>query len=193
MEGRAKSQWVIDPKVYIQPTYKTEYIANVAEKAPAIVYGKSAPRDKYFSQFKFHNVDQPFPTTESFQTTHKEKFRDDLTAGKLGYDKRQPFKVKEVQVDVGIGKLQETAPFSHDMNREPDMRLANVRGLRHDGIRPAGRSRAAMTTIPGYNIIPGVGGETVPRFVFDNYEDKVRALCIAIHSTCIVIGIATRI
>jgi hypothetical protein len=164
---------VIDPKVYIKPTYKSEYISNVADKAPAFTYSRTRPPDKSKSQINLHDMSNPFPSTEVFRTIHKDRFVQDRTAGMPGYEKRQPFSVKEVQVDVGIGKLHETVPVSHQVHREPDMRLANVRGLRDDGIRPAGRSRAAMTTIPGYNIIPGVGGDSVPRFVFDAFEEKV--------------------
>ena len=97
----------------------------------------------------------------------------DGTAGRPGYQKAEAFKVKEVQVQIGSGnKMQETAPYSHALHPELNLGAANVRNLRSDGLTTAGDKN---TRIPPWNPIPGVGGDTVQRCVFEAYQDSVRS------------------
>ena len=113
----------------------------------------------------------PFPPAEQFTSTYSRKMLPDRTAGQPGYEKRGAFKIKEVQIQLGADKkLHVTVPSSHVMHSEPDMRAANVRNLRDDGIRGAGLPR---TRLPYYNIVPGVGGDdpNQGRCVFDAYQD----------------------
>lgn len=114
----------------------------------------------------------PFPPRDQFATTYARNMLLDKTAGQVGYEKRAAFKVKEVKVQLGADKkLHVTEPSSHSMHPEPDMRAANVRNLRQDGIRSAG---LPGTRLPYYNILPGVGGEdpNQGRCVFDAYQDR---------------------
>jgi len=97
----------------------------------------------------------------------------DGTAGRPGYQKAEAFKVKEVQVQIGSGnKMQETAPYSHALHPELNLGAANVRNLRSDGLTTAGDKN---TRLPPWNPIPGVGGDTVQRCVFEAYQDSVRS------------------
>ena len=113
----------------------------------------------------------PFPPRDQFATTYARNMLLDKTAGQAGYEKRTAFKVKDVQISLGDNKLHVTAPSSHVMHPEPDMRAANVRNLRQDGIRGAGLTG---TRLPYYNIVPGVGGDNPSqgRCVFDAYQDN---------------------
>jgi len=76
-------------------------------------------------------------------------------------------------VQIGSGnKMQETAPYSHALHPELNLGAANVRNLRSDGLTTAGDKN---TRIPPWNPIPGVGGDTVQRCVFEAYQDSVRS------------------
>lgn len=77
--------------------------------------------------------------------------------------------VKNVQIQLGDKQFHVTAASSHVMHQEPDMRAANVRNLRNDGIRTAGLAR---TTLPYFNVVPGVGGDDPRqgRCVFDAFD-----------------------
>jgi hypothetical protein len=137
--------------------------------APAFVYRKHMPPDKNKSNSHTDGA-VPFPPAEQFASTYSKKMLLDGTAGQPGYERTAAFKVKEVQIQLGDKKLHVTVPSSHTMHPEPDMRAANVRNLREDGIRSAGLPR---TRLPYYNIVPGVGGDDPAqgRCVFDAYQD----------------------
>mmetsp|Transcript_14087 Transcript_14087/g.21923 ORF Transcript_14087/g.21923 Transcript_14087/m.21923 type:complete len:175 (+) Transcript_14087:1-525(+) len=109
-----------------------------------------------------------FPAKETFSSNYMRDYLRDGTAGTEGFEKRKPFAVKKAQVEIGSGRnLLVSAPYSHDLHPEVNMRLANVRNTRRDGLKTAGLSN---TVIPNYNIVPGVGGDTVDKFVFDAYQ-----------------------
>ena len=139
--------------------------------APNFVFQKVMPPDKNKSTGYLDGATL-FPPREQFTSEYREKLVADKTAGMPGYQKSVPFKVKEVQIQFSKDKqMQVIAPSSHEMYQEPDMRAANVRNLRSDGLRAAG---LPSTTLPYYNIAPGVGGEdpNQGRCVFDAFQDS---------------------
>lgn len=165
---KTQSQWVIDPKCFTKTVFKTEYSSRIADNAPEFVYKRLAPPEKN----KSHSLTEgghPFPPQDQFLTTFKRDYVLTGRAGQTGFKRVEPIKTKAVQVQLGDGKeLAVSTTTSHACHREVDMRAANVRNLRKDGLPTAGNPN---TIIPPYNIIPGVGGKEVPRFVFDAYED----------------------
>mmetsp|Transcript_42492 Transcript_42492/g.101110 ORF Transcript_42492/g.101110 Transcript_42492/m.101110 type:complete len:231 (+) Transcript_42492:21-713(+) len=163
------SQWVIDPKVYIKPKYRTEYSSKTMDQAPNFLYKRVPPPDKNRSYGIQDPAGRKYPSTDQFKTTNSLTLLLDGTAGRPGYEKAEPFKVKEVQVQIGTGKgMAFTAPYSHHIHGEVDMRAANVRNQRTDGLMTAGDRG---TKLPPWNPVPGVGGVTIKRCVFDAYED----------------------
>ena len=139
--------------------------------APNFVFQKVMPPDKNKSTGYLDGATL-FPPREQFTSEYREKLVADKTAGMPGYQKSVPFKVKEVQIQFSKDKqMQVIAPSSHVMYQEPDMRAANVRNLRSDGLRAAG---LPSTTLPYYNIAPGVGGDdpNQGRCVFDAFQDS---------------------
>lgn len=168
MEG--EREWGIDPKVWQERTFKTEYSNRIGDTAPNFFYQKIRPPDKN----KSHSLTAgavPFPPKEQFTTLYAKEMLLNKTAGQPGYEKRESCRPKGVQVQLGRDNLLHvTQSSSHEMLREPDMRAANVRNMRTDGMVSAG---LPSTNLPHYNIVPGVGNEDPSRgrCVFDAFTD----------------------
>jgi hypothetical protein len=148
----------------------TVIVVGVGRVAPNFVYKKVMPPEKNKST-PLNDGAIPYPPKEQFLSEYNAKLIAKKTAGQPGYQKAEPFKIKEVQIQLGTDKrLRVKEPSSHVMYQEPDMRAANVRNMRPDGLRAAGLPR---TKLPYYNIVPGVGNDdpNAGRCIFDAYQD----------------------
>lgn len=96
------SQWTIDPKIYVRPTFQTEYQAKTADHAPEFVYR----RIKGTLNNKSVGLQQgvaPYPSSQGFHTTYKQDFVPDKSTLAEGYKKRTAFKVcARVCARVGV-------------------------------------------------------------------------------------------
>mmetsp|Transcript_50712 Transcript_50712/g.158431 ORF Transcript_50712/g.158431 Transcript_50712/m.158431 type:complete len:184 (-) Transcript_50712:405-956(-) len=174
--GKGKSTSMeIDPKVWHATDFRSEYTMRIADQAPRFYYRRFTPPDKN----KSHSLVEggpSFPPSQQFQTSYSQSWKPDGTAGQPGFSRREIFKIGGTQTQFGDNNsLTFKEPFSHTVFTECDLRSVNVRNLRRDGIKPAGLK---STTLPYYNIIPGVGNEDPSRgrCVFDAFQETVK-LC----------------
>mmetsp|Transcript_50707 Transcript_50707/g.158419 ORF Transcript_50707/g.158419 Transcript_50707/m.158419 type:complete len:251 (-) Transcript_50707:99-851(-) len=169
--GKGKSTSMeIDPKVWHATDFRSEYTMRIADQAPRFYYRRFTPPDKN----KSHSLVEggpSFPPSQQFQTSYSQSWKPDGTAGQPGFSRREIFKIGGTQTQFGDNNsLTFKEPFSHTVFTECDLRSVNVRNLRRDGIKPAGLK---STTLPYYNIIPGVGNEDPSRgrCVFDAFQE----------------------